>query len=391
MRILKFFLSFFGLLLIFGLLFFFLFAGSLVDKKLNGVDRSNNPELSEKAKQLHPKLTIGDWHSDNMLWDRDPLEKISHGHVDVPRLIEGNYTLAVFDAVIKSPRGLNYNKNSADAMDDITLLAMGNRWPMRTWTSLCERALYQSEMMHKAERESNGKLQLIKTKADLQNYLNEKKTKAKMVAGILSIEGLHALEGEFENLDRLIDAGYRMMGPVHFFDNKMGGSSAGVEQGGLTEFGEKVIREMEKRSIIIDLAHSSSALIADILKIAKRPVVVSHTGVQGIKDSPRNLSDEEVRAIAANGGIIGIGFWEEAAGGKRPQDIATAIRYVVDLVGIKHVSLGSDFDGSVVVPFDCSEIIYVTDALIKEGFSDDEIDQIMGRNQIEFLLNNLPD
>jgi microsomal dipeptidase-like Zn-dependent dipeptidase len=181
-----------------------------------------------------------------------------------------------------------------------------------------------------------------------------------------------------------------MMGLVHFFDNEVGGSSAGVEKGGLTDFGRRVVREMESRKIIIDLAHASEALFADVMKMATRPVIVSHTGVKGVNESPRNLSDAQIRQVAESGGLIGIGFWAEAAGGTHPQDIARAIRYTVDIAGIDHVALGSDFDGAVTTSFDASEIVYLTEALIREGFSDEDIKKIIGENQINFFLANLP-
>jgi len=180
------------------------------------------------------------------------------------------------------------------------------------------------------------------------------------------------------------------MGLVHFFDNEIGGSSAGESKQGLTDFGKRIIHEMEKKEIIIDLAHASPKLIDQILRIAKRPVIVSHTGVKGTFDSPRNLSDAALRSIAKNGGLVGIGFWEEAVGSIHPASIAAAIRYTSDLIGIDHVALGSDFDGAVATSFDASNIILLTEALIQEHFSDKEIKKIMGGNQIEFLKHNLP-
>ena len=128
-----------------------------------------------------------------------------------------------------------------------------------------------------------------------------------------------------------------------------------------------------------------------MLAIAKRPVVVSHTGIKAIYDSPRNLSDKQILAIADNGGIIGIGFWAGANGDIDPASIAKAIRYVVDMVGIQHVSLGSDFDGAVETHFDASEMVVLTEALLAEGFTASEIKLIMGLNQINFLLENLPE
>ncbi len=355
---------------------------------MNGIEEVENYEVSSRAKSLHPTIYVSDLHSDNLLWDRDMLADHSHGHVDVPRLIEGGFAIQVFDAVIKTPKNLNYQSNNGET-DNIRTLAMANRWPIGAWFSLYQRALHQSEILHEAANQSSS-LEIIKSKSDLDLFMSLRKSNSYLVGGILSIEGLHAAEGEMQKIDGLIEAGYRIIGLVHFFDNEVAGSSAGETQGGLTDFGKRVVRRLESENIIVDLAHSSNQTISEVLDIAKNPVVVSHTGVKGIYDSPRNLSDGEIRRIAENGGLIGIGFWSEAVGGTHPTNIAMAIRYVVDLVGIEYVALGSDFDGAVTVGFDSSEMIYLTEALIQEGFSNEEIRQIMGGNQIRFLQENLP-
>ena len=309
--------------------------------------------------------------------------------MDIPRLMKGNFALQVFDAVIKTPKGINYESNT-DETDNVTLLSMVNRWPIKSWFSLCARAIHQSNIIKRvAEKSSN--LSFVQSKSDLNEVLKKQDDGEVVIAAIMSLEGLHALEAKQENLDRLFHAGFRMMGLVHFFDNAVGGSSSGVEKGGLTEFGMEIIKLMEKKKIIVDLAHSSPALIQDVLAIVTRPIIVSHTGVKGVHNSPRNLSDKEIKQIAAVDGLIGIGFWPEAVGGLHPSKIAMSIRYVVDLVGIEYVALGSDFDGAVTTSFDASQIIYVTEALVQEGFSEEEIIKIMGRNQIEFFLKNLPD
>src|ERR1700751_3644277 len=116
---------------------------------------------------------------------------------------------------------------------------------------------------------------------------------------MLSIEGAHALDGNLANIDVLYKAGYRMMSPSHFFDNDIGGSSAGVAKSGLTDKGRSMIRNMEAKRMIVDLAHASSPTIDDVLAIATRPVVVSHTGVKATCNNNRNLSDSQIQRISA--------------------------------------------------------------------------------------------
>jgi membrane dipeptidase len=148
---------------------------------------------------------------------------------------------------------------------------------------------------------------------------------------------------------------------------------------------------MNEKRLIIDLAHTSPRTIHDVLALTKRPVIVSHGGLRGACNNNRNLSDEEARGVARSGGVIGIGFWETAVCGTNVQAIVRSMRYAVNLVGIDHVALGSDFDGAVTVPFDSARFIELTDALLKNGFTAVEIRAIMGENALRFLLENLPE
>jgi len=181
------------------------------------------------------------------------------------------------------------------------------------------------------------------------------------------------------------------MSPSHFFDNDIGGSAAGVAKTGLTDKGREWVRQMEARHMIIDLAHASAKTIDDVLAMATRPVVVSHTGVRGTCDNNRNLTDEQIQAVAAKGGLIGIGYWDTATCGTDAKAIVRAIRYVRDRVGVEHVALGSDFDGAVTVPFDTRGVIEITGALLDAGFSEEDIRKIMGENTVKFLEANLPE
>jgi microsomal dipeptidase-like Zn-dependent dipeptidase len=272
----------------------------------------------------------------------------------------------------------------------ITVLAMAQRWPPRTWGSLKERALYQAEKLHEFAARSQGKLVLIKTATDLQSYLARRKTDRDLTAGFLGIEGAQVLEGDLANIDVLFDAGFRMMAPTHFFDNDIAGSAHGVDKGGLTEKGREMIRRMEAKRMLVDVAHASPQTIDDVLAIATKPVLVSHTGVKGTCDGPRNLSDDHVKRIAATGGVIGIAYFDAAVCTTDVRAIVKAIRYTADLAGVEHVGLGSDFDGAVSTPFDTADLVQLTEALMAAGFSETEIGLIMGGNVIRVLRENLP-
>ncbi|HXG66133.1 MAG TPA: dipeptidase [Blastocatellia bacterium] len=368
---------------------FFFVVPAWVESDMNAVLHPPPYQASERARELHQKLLIADLHADSLLWSRDLLERGGRGHVDVPRLIEGNVALQAFTVVTKTPRDMNIESNTGDT-DNITLLAIAQRWPFASWGSLKERALHQSRKLHEFAARSGGKLTLIKTAADLSNYLARRRQEQGITAGFLGIEGAHALDGDLNNIDVLFDAGFRMMAPTHFFDNDLGGSAHGVEKGGLTDKGREMIRRMEARRMIVDLAHASAKVIEDTLAIATRPVVVSHTGVKGTCDNNRNLSDEQIKAIAKNGGVIGIGYWDTAVCGQDARSIARAIRHVVNLVGAQHVGLGSDYDGAIPAPFDTTGLAQITDALLAEGFTEPEIKMIMGGNVLRLLRENLP-
>jgi microsomal dipeptidase-like Zn-dependent dipeptidase len=370
-----------------GVLFFIVPAQ--VERDMNVTLNPPPYRASSQAQELHRELLIADLHADSLLWDRDLNERAERGHVDVPRLIEGNVALQAFTVVTKTPRGMNIESNDGST-DNITLLAVAERWPVASWSSLKERALYQARKLHDVAALSNGKLVIVKSSADLAAYLERRKGEPEITAGFLGIEGAHALEGDVNNIDQLFDAGFRMMAPTHFFDTEMGGSAHGVAKGGLTDKGREMVRRMEARRMIVDLAHASPKTIEDVLAMATRPVVVSHTGVKGTCDNTRNLSDEQLKAIAGTGGVIGIGYWDTATCGRDAGAIARAVRYAADLVGVRHVGLGSDYDGAITAPFDTTGLVLITEALLDHGFSRPEIEMIMGGNVIRLLKENLP-
>jgi microsomal dipeptidase-like Zn-dependent dipeptidase len=378
-----------AVILVIALGTFFLIVPAEVGKRMNVTLNPPPYQVSAQARELHQKLVVADLHADSLLWDRNLLERGSWGHVDVPRLIEGNVALQAFTIVSKTPRGMNIESND-DKTDNITLLAIAERWPIATWTSLKERALYQARKLHQVAEASAGKLVLIKSAAELERYLELRQQERAITAGLLGIEGAQVLEGNAANVEVLFEAGFRMMSPTHFFDNEMGGSAHGVNKGGLTEAGKEMIRRMEAKRMIVDLAHASPRTINDVLAMATRPVVVSHTGVKATCNNTRNLSDDQIRGIARTGGVIGIGFWETAVCGTDAKAIVRAIRHVVNLVGIAHVGLGSDYDGGIAAPFDTTGVVQITEALLADGFTEAEIRLIMGGNVIRLLKTSLP-
>jgi membrane dipeptidase len=346
--------------------------------------------VSDHARALHERLWVADLHADSLLWGRDLLRRSDRGHVDVPRLIEGNVALQVLAVTTKSPRHLNLERND-ERSDDVLLLALALGWPPATWRRLLPRALHLAARADAMAARSEGRFTIIRSTADLGAYEAARRDRPGVTAALLSIEGAHALDDDPANVEVVADAGFRMMSPSHFFDTAFGGSAHGLVKGGLTEAGREMVRRMEARGMLVDLAHASAATIDDVLTMAQRPVVASHTGVRGVCDNARNLTDAQVRGIAETGGVVGIGFWPTACGGDDVGSIARSIRHAVDVGGVEQVALGSDFDGAVPEPFDATGLVLLTDALLEAGFADEDVAKVMGGNARRLLAEALPD
>ncbi len=361
-----------------------------VDAKYNTITLKPPYKVSAKAQELYSSLDfIADMHCDALLWKRNLLKKNDFGSVDIPRMIEANMSLQAFTIVTKAPKKMNFDNNT-DETDAITLPYILQQRPINSWFNLTNRALAQCEALHEFENKSEGTFKIIKSVSDLEQYLANRKTNKNITAGFLGIEGMHALNGKLKNVDKLYDAGVRMMSPVHFFDNKLGGSAHGVSKEGLTDFGKQVIKKMQAKNMIVDISHSSPKLLDDIFEISTKPIVSSHTGVQGTCQTVRNLSDKHLKQIAESGGLISVAMFEPATCSNTPASTAKAIKYCIDLVGADYVALGSDFDGAIEIHTDVTGLPMYVEELLKLNISKEDIRKVMGGNVKRFMLKNLP-
>lgn len=360
------------------------------EHRMNPISPGPWPAPSEEALSLHATLRIADLHADSLLFGRDLVQRGQRGHVDIPRMQSGNVALQVFSMPTKTPKRMNIEHND-DSTDDVITLALAKRWPPATWRSLTARVLHFAASAQGFADRSDGAFRLLTSRAELWAYLADRAADPSLTAGLLSIEGAHALDDDPANVDVVFDAGVRMISPSHFFDTAFGGSAHGMEQGGLTPKGREMVRRMEAKGIVLDLAHASAATIDDALALATRPVVASHTGVKGVCDNSRNLSDAHLRGIAETGGVVGVGFWDTASGGKGPEWIARSIAYAVDRIGADHVGLGSDWDGAVEVPFDAANLAVLTEQLLRVGLDEAAIRLVMGENVLRVLAQGLPE
>ena len=362
----------------------------LLENSMNVVEEHAPYTVSAQAQQLHDSLFVVDLHSDSLLWDRDLGERSARGQVDFPRMREGNVAIQVFSATTKSPSGQNYESNTAGT-DTITPLAIVSGWPTSTWNSLYARAQYQLDKLHALVAANTPDVIFIRSRADLEALVAARQADRNVVGAMYLIEGAHPLEGDVNNLDTLQAQGLQFVGLTHFFDNELGGSLHGTSGAGLTEFGRSVVTRANQLQMTVDIAHASPQMVRDVLALSSRPVILSHGGFRGHCDTARNLDDELMQQVAAAGGIVGVGYWDAAACDYTPAGIARSIRYGIDLLGLEHIALGSDYDGAVTTSLDTSELAALTQAMLDQNFTEAEIHAVMGGNVLRFLREQLPE
>lgn len=379
----------YGLVACLALTFSFFALGANFERFMNRVEPLPLPVVSEHARALHRSSFVVDLHADSSLTGRDLLERSEVGHVDLPRLVEGGVGLQFFTAPTQVPLSSDIHATDGNDLDLLTLMEFAQRGPSGL-SSPYRRGMLQGARIRRTVELSRGQLVLIRTRADLEALLDARARNENRIGALLGLEGAQALENPATDLARFDLAGVRMIGLTHFFDNAYAGSAHGIEKGGLTPLGRELVAGMVDRGIMIDLAHVSPTAINEVLAMVKVPTVVSHTGVKGTCDNPRNLSDRQVRAIAEGGGVIGVGYWATAVCGTSPQKIVAAMLHIIALVGDEHVSLGSDYDGSTTVAFDTSQLPVLTQAMIDAGLSDASIAKILGGNILRVMRQVLP-
>jgi dihydroorotase/N-acyl-D-amino-acid deacylase len=200
------------------------------------------------------------------------------------------------------------------------------------------------------------------------------------VALMPALEGADGLEGSLDHLRELHRRGLRLLQLVHFLDNEIGGNQTPPHDGrGLSEFGRALVREANRLGIIIDLAHANTQTIMDVLATSSQPVVFSHTGVKALHQGDRYVTDDEIRAIAGRGGVIGI--WPAQALGTIPE-MVRHIDHIRRLVGVEHIAIASDLRGMSYIDAFGEEANFraIVDGLIDAGYTDDEIGLVMGGN-----------
>lgn len=329
--------------------------------------------MEEQARQLHQDALVVDTHCDTLLrvvgrgnmFGRKQeqyhlRDRHQEGHIDLPRLQEGGVDVQFFAAYIE---------------------------PIYKPDRSLKRTLQLFDGFFTELEANQDKMVLAKTAADIE----EAKAAGK-VAAVLAIEGGEALEGDLGVLRILHRLGVRAIGLTWNERNDIADGVGDCRSGGgLSEFGARLIAEMNRLGILVDVSHLSDPGFFDVIALSKQPIIASHSNARAVCDHRRNLTDEQIKLLAENGGVMGMNFcapFVKADGQPTLDDLIAHIDHIVQLVGPEHVGLGSDFDGITSAPkelTDASKMPLITEALLKRGYSEEHIRLILGGNYMRIF------
>lgn len=319
---------------------------------------------------LHHNAFVFDGHCDTLGWalpgpfHRDLREWGQAGHLDLPRLRAGGVNCQVF-ACFPGEGRLNAGSTAA--------------------------SLQRLEALYTLIAQAPDQITLVRTAADLDHLTNDGP-----IGAILGLEGAEALDGSLALLHTFHRLGLRLLGLAW---NPRNAACDGVEAGtdyGLTPFGRELVATCNRLGIVIDVSHLNAAGVSEVLAHSQHPIIASHSNARALFDHPRNLSDDQMRAIADQGGVVGatfVSYFMAANGFDATLDHFLAhVQHMVDLIGPDHVGIGSDFDGADICRGLESGEKYpqITDALLARGYPEDAVRGILGENLRRIFRQVLP-
>src|SRR6266567_1866679 len=374
---------------------------------------ASGDEIAERAKKLHFSSIVLDTHDDTtqrfFSTDFDIAKRNADGSIDIPRMREGGMNAIFFsiwiDGRIMGPPAV-------------------------------QKALDQIDAVHENVRKYSKDLVLCRTAAEVREAHKQGK-----IAALIGVEGGHMIGNDMRVLRMFGDLGVRYMTLSHFYNDEWADSSTDKPaHNGLTDFGKDIVREMNRQGIMVDISHVSDKTFYDALEVSKAPLIASHSSCRALCNHVRDMSDDMIKALAAKGGVIQINYeksfidqsYKDAseklsggvvalfdrlkkecgdnedcigkkmaemqkqavAEGKLPhvswERIIDHIDHAVKLVGADHVGLGSDFDGASMPEGmeDASKLPKITEALMRKGYSDDDIRKILGGNLLRVMEQN---
>jgi membrane dipeptidase len=327
---------------------------------------------STEAQALHAEHPPIDLHADTLAWARwvgydvharhePPLWRAAFaGHVDLPRLRDAGMGAQFFGLV------------SLPIAHRIRGLA---------------RAVHeQIDLLEQAAQRAPGELRIVRTAEEIDGCRRDG-----VIGALLGIEGAHALEGEIEQLEAFARRGVRYLGFLHFTANDAGYPAYGHgrrDGEGLTRFGFELVRRCEASGVIVDLSHINRRGFLDACSVATRPPIVSHTGVLGAYRHWRNIDDDQLRAVAEKGGVVGVIFYPRYLGGDGLEPVVRHLVHILNVVGEDTPALGSDWDGMIIPTRELRDprgLPLLTEALLGAGISERTIGKILRGNAMRVL------
>ncbi|MGE0104173.1 MAG: dipeptidase [Blastocatellales bacterium] len=350
------------------------------------VEAQSEAQLRERAMKLHRDAIVIDTHNDitspiaDEGFDMGARDTSGRIQTDIPRMKDGGLDAEFFSIYVAS----SYAKDGGAA----------------------RRALQMMDGVYEQIRRHPGSLELAGTVADIRRL-----HKTGKIAALMGIEGGHAIEDSLPALRMFYRMGIRYMTLTHTNTNNWADSAGGISvkgenrHSGLSDFGKDVVREMNRLGMMVDISHVSDETFNDCIEVSRAPLIASHSSCRALTNVPRNMSDEMLRALAKNGGVVMINFYngfintEYARPGMpaptKPAEKATLdmlmqhFEHAIKVAGIDHVGIGSDFDGvdGMLPPGmeDVTKLPTITYELLKRGYSEKDVRKVLGENLLRVM------
>ena len=329
--------------------------------------RENLLDPRFRTEFVHKDAVVVDLHCDTIgrvMAGEDLRQDLPKGHIDIPKLKRGAVDLQVFACYVAPPANDSEKVQAA------------------------KKAFDQIDACLKLVSDNPEDLILVRSSAEFSRSYNSGKT-----AVLIGIEGGYAIENDLGLLRAFYQSGVRLMTLTHWTRTDWADASGDPEPrfGGLTEFGESVVREMNRLGMVVDVSHAHEETFWDVIRVSQAPVVASHSCCRALSDHHRNLTDDQLKALAKNGGLIGINFFPDFLDAQAERKTAVSVKTVVDHIDhvvkvtgtADNVGLGSDFDGISATPVgleDAGRLEAVTRELLARGYKESDVRKILGGN-----------
>jgi len=347
------------------------------------------PSVSTEALALHRESLVFDLHVDTLLWQRllgyDPTQRHTPWlpaaafawHVDLPRAADAGLDGAVLGLVV------NPREQRPEQLWALKLLARVERG------AGIEQTLATLDLLGTTARDHPEELAFARSGSELRRAVA-----ARRFAALAGLEGAHGIEDRIENLHAAWDRGLRMLGLVHFQANAAAFpmTETAFEERGLTPFGFDLLAEMEALPVVADLAHLNARCVNDVLAATTGPCLVSHSGCRALHDSPRNLEDAQLRAVADAGGVVGLALGRSFLGPGGLDAFFAQADHLRRVAGEDATALGSDWDGGIVPLAEVGDVRglpRLTERLLRGGWKPEPIRKLLGENALRVLTEVL--